>query len=135
MEKDDGVSGRFVRLSDDGKEETAVIEELPDAEQPKSSTTETQRSQSKHRKRNEVRDGRTRSSSCFCDLCALNLLGRTSVMNQPKKVAAVVTEYRHWSHADVIVGKILEGYNYDGRAGPNLQARRRCTSISSPTRT
>jgi hypothetical protein len=42
-------------------------------------------------------------------------------MNQPKKVAAVVTEYRRHSHADVIVGKILEGYNYDGGAGPNLK--------------
>ncbi|MFN4258515.1 MAG: hypothetical protein ACK4RK_04410 [Gemmataceae bacterium] len=38
-----------------------------------------------------------------------------------KKVAAIVTEYRKWSHADVIVGKILEGYNYDNGAGPNLQ--------------
>jgi hypothetical protein len=39
----------------------------------------------------------------------------------PKKVAAVVTEYRKWSHADVIVGKIIEGYNYDGGAGPDLR--------------
>lgn len=38
-----------------------------------------------------------------------------------KKVAAVVTEYWLHSHADVIVGKILEGFNYDGGAGPNLQ--------------
>ena len=36
-------------------------------------------------------------------------------MAEKKKVAAVVTEYRKWSHADVIVGKILEGYNYDGK--------------------
>src|SRR6266567_2053600 len=42
-------------------------------------------------------------------------------MPEPKRVAAVVTEYRRHSHADVIVGKILEGYNYDGGAGPNLQ--------------
>lgn len=42
-------------------------------------------------------------------------------MPQPKKVAAIVTEYRLHSHADVIVGKILEGYNYDGGAGPNLK--------------
>jgi hypothetical protein len=42
-------------------------------------------------------------------------------MNQPKKVAAIVTEYRKNSHADVIVGKILEGYNQDGGAGPNLR--------------
>jgi hypothetical protein len=42
-------------------------------------------------------------------------------MNQPKKVAAVITVYTHWSHADVIVGKILEGFNYDGGAGPNMK--------------
>src|SRR5262245_26456064 len=28
----------------------------------------------------------------------------------PKKVAAVVTEYRHWSHADVILRNLLDGY-------------------------
>ena len=39
----------------------------------------------------------------------------------PKKVAAIVTEYRRHSHADVIVGKILEGFNYDGGAGPRLK--------------
>ncbi len=42
-------------------------------------------------------------------------------MNQPKKIAAIVTEYRKWSHADVIVGKILEGYLYDGKEKPNLR--------------
>jgi hypothetical protein len=38
-----------------------------------------------------------------------------------KKIAAIVTEYRKWSHADVIVGKVLEGYHHDGKAGPDLQ--------------
>jgi hypothetical protein len=38
-----------------------------------------------------------------------------------KNVAAIITEYRKWSHADVIVGKILEGYNYDGKEYPNLK--------------
>ncbi len=42
-------------------------------------------------------------------------------MRAPKKIATVITEYRKWSHADVIVGKILEGYRYDGRAKPDLQ--------------
>jgi hypothetical protein len=47
--------------------------------------------------------------------------GEGGPMPEPKKVAAVVTEYRHWSHADVIVGKIVEGYNYDGKDRPNLR--------------
>jgi hypothetical protein len=38
-----------------------------------------------------------------------------------KKVAGIVTEYRLHSHADVILTKILEGYNHDGGPGPNLQ--------------
>ena len=35
-------------------------------------------------------------------------------------VAAIVTEYRDRSHADVIVGKILEGFQQDGDAGADL---------------
>jgi hypothetical protein len=38
-----------------------------------------------------------------------------------KKIAALVTVYNKWSHADVIVGKILEGYNYDGKDGPDME--------------
>src|SRR3954468_396241 len=34
---------------------------------------------------------------------------------EPKRIAAVVTEYRPNSHADVIVGKYLDGYRQDGR--------------------
>src|SRR6476646_3026756 len=37
-----------------------------------------------------------------------------------KKISAVVTEYRKWSHAEVIVGKVLEGYNHDGKDGPDM---------------
>jgi hypothetical protein len=42
-------------------------------------------------------------------------------MNMPKKVAGVVTVYHRWSHADVILTKILEGYSLDGKAFPALK--------------
>src|SRR5207253_8351260 len=48
--------------------------------------------------------------------------GRLHAMTAAKKkVAALVTVYTRWSHADVIVGKVLEGYHHDGKAGPDLQ--------------
>jgi len=34
---------------------------------------------------------------------------------EPKKIAAIITEYRPGSHADVVVGKYLEGFNQDDR--------------------
>ena len=40
---------------------------------------------------------------------------------EPKRVAAIVTEYRRTSHADVIIGKILEGYHHDRKSFPNLR--------------
>src|SRR5262249_29187932 len=47
--------------------------------------------------------------------------GEARMNDERKPVAAIVTEYRRHSHADVIVGKILEGFNYDGGAGPRLK--------------
>jgi hypothetical protein len=32
-----------------------------------------------------------------------------------KRIAAIITEYRLNSHADVIVGRLIEGYEYDGK--------------------
>ena len=46
------------------------------------------------------------------------LLSTTAALRaagEPKRIAAIVTEYRPNSHADVIVGKYLEGYHQDGR--------------------
>ncbi|VTS01891.1 hypothetical protein [Tuwongella immobilis] len=39
----------------------------------------------------------------------------------PKRVAIVATVYRHWSHVDVLAGKILEGFLYDGGEKPALE--------------
>ena len=36
-------------------------------------------------------------------------------------MAGIVTEYRKHSHADVILGKILDGFLHDGKAGPDLE--------------
>jgi hypothetical protein len=45
--------------------------------------------------------------------------GRKAV--RPKSVAAIITVYRHGSHADVLIGKILEGWKQDGGPGPALK--------------
>ncbi len=42
-------------------------------------------------------------------------------MSAPKFLAALVTVYRRHSHADVVVGKVLEGYRYDGSERPDLR--------------
>lgn len=38
-----------------------------------------------------------------------------AAQNPPRRIAAIVTEYRPMSHADVILGKYLEGFNQDER--------------------
>lgn len=40
----------------------------------------------------------------------------SSAGNASKRIAAIVTECRPNSHAEVIIGKYLEGYNRDNRA-------------------
>ncbi len=65
--------------------------------------------------------------SFLCQAAALAAsagpLGRLAAQT-PREVlpvAAVVTEYRQNSHADVIVGKILEGFDQQGGPGPALK--------------
>lgn len=41
---------------------------------------------------------------------------KPEVQSGPKRLAAIITEYRPGSHADVIIGKYLEGFNQDQMA-------------------
>jgi len=58
------------------------------------------------------------AESTFKPLMAeeLGFLPHQQNTNQPRRIAAILTEYRPNSHADVIVGKYLEGYNQDQMA-------------------
>ena len=48
-------------------------------------------------------------------LAALAVAISCSAKPPPKKVAAIVTEYRHNSHADVIVSRLLQTYTLDDK--------------------
>ena len=50
----------------------------------------------------------------------------------PKSIAAILTVYRPGLHADVLVGKILEGWEQDGGAGPNLKVASMYLDQSKP---
>ena len=50
------------------------------------------------------------------------LLAAIACAAPPKRIAAIVTEYRHNSHADVIVGRLLQTYTLDDKGKqPNLK--------------
>lgn len=61
----------------------------------------------------------TAASLCGAAFAQGNPRGSPPV--EPPSVAAVLTVYRPGSHADVIVGKILEGWKQDGGGGPALK--------------
>jgi len=43
------------------------------------------------------------------------LLASPAAAGPPKRITAVLTEYWLGSHADVVIGKYLEGYNQDDK--------------------
>lgn len=51
----------------------------------------------------------------FLAASAAGAVSQAVQSGEPKRIAAIVTEYRPMSHADVIVGKYLEGFNQDDR--------------------
>ena len=64
---------------------------------------------------------KTASLSAGALLYAPAIFGRHSDSESPLPVAGVVTVYNQNSHADVILGKILEGYDQQGGPGPKLK--------------
>ena len=62
------------------------------------------------------------SALAMADILSSAALGDSpSPPVKPKSVAAVVTVYGPGSHADVIIGKILECWEQDGGPGPALK--------------
>ena len=51
----------------------------------------------------------------FLSTSAAAAVAPSAAADAPRKIAAIITEYRPGSHADVIVGKYLEGFNQDDK--------------------
>jgi len=64
---------------------------------------------------------RTLGLSGLAGLAGPSLLPAAGVRRKKLPVAAVITQYGKFSHADVIIGKILEGWRQAGGPGPDLE--------------
>jgi len=71
----------------------------------------------------------------FLASTATAALGMAAQADSPKKIAAVVTEYRNNSHADVIIGKYLEGFRQNGQPPGHVPGSSRCTRLRFPRTT
>ena len=49
----------------------------------------------------------------FLTSSSAGLFAASAAAGPPKRIAAILTEYWLGSHADVVIGKYLEGYNQD----------------------
>ncbi len=67
---------------------------------------------------------RTLSAGAVLPLLPTALFGQKQAPSQPlepKRVAGIASVYHHNSHADVILGKIFDGWEQDGGPGPALK--------------
>lgn len=56
-----------------------------------------------------------------CGVPTQEVMATSTKPNKKKSVAAVITIYKKGMHADVLLGKILEGWKQDGGTGPALK--------------
>ena len=63
---------------------------------------------------------RTLTAGAALPLLPSTLFGQERA-TEPKRVAGIASVYQHNSHADVILGKIFDGWEHDGGSGPALE--------------
>tara|TARA_R110002111_G_scaffold2705_4_gene17966 strand:- start:65870 stop:67138 length:1269 start_codon:yes stop_codon:yes gene_type:complete len=67
------------------------------------------------------RDWISNTAAVICGTAAQRALATPTQPVKTKSVAAVVSIYEEMTHADVLIGKILEGWKQDGGTGPALK--------------